>query len=1081
MKSRLLTISLAAAAFTVALPGSAQKVDAFPGMFVPEETNAQRVMQRAPLNKDKRLGTKVFGPAYIDYNRKRSFVHYYENSYELERVGPIFFDSTDNPDFPALYAVFAGAYNPDDGYYYAYKVKAYDLGITSAYQWLKVDPKSGESEIIATLDAHMHDRTFLYDMAYSIYDGEMYGLVQNDDGQVKSRIGLVDMTNSKVDDLVQLPEYYFAMAFDYEGNLFAVRWDYDKDGIVIGTRLDSFDKDWKVIKSQEIKVNGEAYKSYYQHGLDFDYSTGDLIWAATDNQGKQRMVRINPDNGQTTLYGNVGINECMIGIYVPYTTADHREAPAMVKDMSFTIDPQGQNNVTLTWTNPTTRWNRQPLNDLTSVVIYRDAHSGTPIGTVDATGKEGQQMSFTDKGATQGIHKYYIMGVNAKGEGVEAHVEAFVGRDVPGQVNDLTVKAINNARGVEVTWTAPTVGDSEGWFDKTITYDIERLPDNKKLATGLTEMKYEDKDIPEAQYYSYVITPVTSDGRGTPRTSDGVLAGGSLKVPFSTDFSSAPEAARFTSFDQFGVSNLFEYAPNNITPGTMVMRYFYNKSTNATLSSPRMNLTKGKKYRVDWHVTLGRYGHTFEDTYNHFRILGGTEPTYEAMNGNVLAEYKDFLSEKINESFVITHYFESPVDGDYCVGFNVATNDQARKEDWIYITEFSVSESPDNDLAVNSMVLPMLVSSNNDNAFDVEVYNNGANTQSKYKVEVGVSRLDGVFVPFASTEDVPAIEAYKTATVRVMGKPAVQGVQDLAARVVLEGDGAASNDMSELYTVDIADGPAYNHHIVDKATEWTATTLPINVYYTKSMSQSIYTTDMLGLTEEANKIAGLAWEYNSEIDVDNVKLQVYLSTTADDAYNANRAKMIADGHTLVYDGSVSLKAGDNQWMAISFPEKVYTLAKDKNLVVTIFAEESACNGTFPLFFHVFNSGSASPDADKFVHTLVARSEIDFSELATTPVYSYKEIPVLHIAMEGDTGVESIFAAGNNMAVRVAGNVAYFSSDVTNAAVYDMNGRMLRSFDVKNRNSVSLNLGKGIYMLKARNAEGVCKVVKFIVG
>jgi len=94
-------------------------------------------------------------------------------------------------------------------------------------------------------------------------------------------------------------------------------------------------------------------------------------------------------------------------------------------------------------------------------------------------------MEFTDKGAPQGIHKYYVIAVNDKGEGVETFIEAFVGRDVPGQVNDLTVKDKDNGKSVEITWTAPTVGASEGWFDSKITYDVERLPGNTKLATGL--------------------------------------------------------------------------------------------------------------------------------------------------------------------------------------------------------------------------------------------------------------------------------------------------------------------------------------------------------------------------------------------------------------------------------------------------------------------------------------------------------------------------------------------------------------------------------------------------------------------
>ena len=154
----------------------------------------------------------------------------------------------------------------------------------------------------------------------------MYGLVQNDDGQVKSRIGKVNLSNSEVYDLIQLDEYYLAAAFDYDGNLYAIRWDYNSEGNITGTRLDRFDMDFKVVDSKKVTVDGKAFMSYYQRGLDFDYTTGELIWAATNNEADQYTVRIEPETAATTNYGKVGFNEVMTGLHVPYTTAAHREA-----------------------------------------------------------------------------------------------------------------------------------------------------------------------------------------------------------------------------------------------------------------------------------------------------------------------------------------------------------------------------------------------------------------------------------------------------------------------------------------------------------------------------------------------------------------------------------------------------------------------------------------------------------------------------------------------------------------------------------------------------------------------------------
>lgn len=756
MNNKTKTLTLATVALMTAVSASAFKVTGFPERLMPTQNVTKAGIQKAPLNQEAKLGTKVFGYTAIDYDRARHFVNYYENRYDLEKLNTIYSEELDNIQSPDLYMINGGAYNPSDGYYYAYKVKYYTIGTTHSHQWLKVNPADGSWSVVAELENSFHNNTFLYDLAYSIYDDEMYGLVQNDDGQVKSRIGIVDMSNSALTDLIQLDNYYFAIAFNYDGDMYGIRWELDSNNIHKGTKLDVFDRDFKVVKTLPILVDGQEFISYYQHGLDFDHTTGDLIWAAVNNEGEQYMIRINPDTGATTNYGHPGINEVMCGLYVPYTTAAHREAPARAENLGFTIASDGSNNVTLSWTNPTTTWNRQTLSNLSSVRIYRDNHSGAPVGTVSASGKEGAQMTFTDQGAPTGVHTYYIIPVNDKGEGVEASLEAYVGHDVPGKVNDLSVTTTNSGKSVKISWKAPTTGASDGWFDTNITYDIDRLPDNVRVASGISALTYTDEDIAESKFYRYVVTPSTADGKGEPCTSDGILAGGSLTVPFSTGFGTTAEAERFLSFDPYGSRNLFQYSYNTNRAGTMAMKYECQTNNDATLSSPPMNLTKGKTYRVDWEFSLGRFGEAFEDIYHHFKVIAGTAPNAQDMS-TVLADYPDFLSVKIHEEFTLTTYFESPVDGDYYVGLNVCTNSADRKDDWIYVTGFSISESPADDLQAASIDCPLIISSNNDNYFDVEVYNNGANPQDKYRVEVGVLRLDGVFEPFASTEDVPAL------------------------------------------------------------------------------------------------------------------------------------------------------------------------------------------------------------------------------------------------------------------------------------------------------------------------------------
>lgn len=1083
MNAKLLSLTLAAAS-TLSAGAADVKVTAFPPTR-PESPQLQAKPMNAPLNQERKKGLKVFGTSYIDYNRSRSFVNYYENQFLLDRLSTVATaEEVQQSGIPDLYQVNAGAYNHDDGYYYAYKVKYYTIGITYSYQWLRVNPVDGTWEEVAKLDNHMHDRTYLYDLAYSPYDGEMWGLVQNSDGQVKSRVGIVNLANSEVTDLIQLPEYYFGISFDYEGNAFGIRWDYDPNdptGAVIGTRLDKFDKNFKVVSSLPVTVDGNPWKSYYQHGLDFDYTTGDLIWGATNNQGDQKMIRINPETAETVNLGGVGWNEVMLGLHVPFREAEDRQAPAIVKDLAFIINAQGDNAVTISWTNPSTQWNRQELTNLSSVKVYRDNMDGEPLTTLDATGKEGEKMEYEDKTASAGIHTYYVVACNAAGDGVSDSIEAFVGKDTPGPVNNITVETFDNGKSVKLKWDVPTIGDSEGWFDSSsLTYKVVRMPDNHVVTESTKLRILNDKNIEEAQFYTYVITPINNEGEGTPATSEGILAGQSIKIPFASKMDNQNEAARFSSFDHVGSTNLFSFNANNSKPGGLYSpTYYTSNSNNATIATPPLSVTEGKTYRVKWNFTICRHGSAMGEVEHHLAIIGGTELRRSSMT--VHEDFPKFISTKSIDDLEVTSYFVAPVTGDYYIGFNILSEiaNWQSLQPWVYMTGFEIIEVKDNDLQALSLDTPRYVSSTHYNDFRVSVHNVGLNEQSNYKVQVGVSRLDGAFIPFAETTDVPAVKSRETAEVVVSGAlPTGQGVQDLVGRVVLEGDQDPDNNDTDFNEVNFFEGEAYNYRADEEYSRWIVSTLPISVDDEYSASQTYYTTEMLGLDQDMNTISGLAWVYNSDIDINLEELKIWLSATDKDLFA--RKSFDRNDNRLVYDGKLSLPAGKSEWMRVSL-DNLFEIGKDQNLLVTISARESANTGTrqFPLQFHIWNDGNANFNAsDGLSHSFCysGAQPFDFSQDG----YIYEQLPVLYVAANGRTysSVECLGAAPADMlSVKIAGRTARVSGGASTIEVLDFNGRRVFAANVEGASSVTLPVAAGLYIVKVSDKEGNAAYVK----
>ncbi len=1082
LKHAFATLTFTVAA-TLSAGAAVNTVKAFPQRLMPtEKAQAQtNPVMRAPLNQERNKGLKVFGATLLDWDRVRHFSNWYDNEYMLEKLSWISKEDEQGIDrIRDLHMIHAGAYNPDDGNYYAYKVSYYTIGITYALQWLKVNPENGEWQIVSNLPNDMHNGDPLYDMAYSVYDSEMYGLVQNVDGQVKSRIGLMDLTDSSMSDYVQLDEYYFAIAFDYDGTLYGIRWDYDKndpEGRVTGTRLDEFDSNFKVKKSNPIRVDGQAFIPSYQHGLEFDYSTGDLIWGAVDTEGSQRMVRINPDTYETENLGKVGVYEVMIGLHVPFTTATDREAPARVADLKTVANTDGANTVSLSWTNPTTTWNRKALSNLTSVYVYRDNLQSEPVAKLDAVGMEGKAMTYTDATA-KGVHTYYIRAVNAKGLGVDDSIEGYAGHDVPGKVTNLQVQTIDNGLGVKISWDLPETGDSDGWYDKTtMKYTLTRMPGNTVVAKDITTTAYEDKNIEEAQFYSYIVTPSSADGEGTPCTSDGILAGASLKVPFATSFNTADEANRFTSLNSFGLSGAFQYEYNLVyKDGRNTPRYGYESSNNAMFATPSLNLAKGKKYRVKWSYMLCQTMFNNNIKHNHFRFVGGEGLSYDKLT-NVIADFTD-AADNAYTKITRSAYFESPVDGDYNIAFQILT-DNDNDAGWIYITDFSIVECPDNDLEVEKLDAAKYISKDNENYFDVTVLNNGANTQSAYKVEVGVQALNGTFTPFASTTDVPTLAPYESKVVRVKGNAGYNGIHDLQAHVVLEGDGNTINDFSELQEVEFMNGAAFNNTAVVKETVWADSSRPFQLYSTYSASQAIYPYGIFDFDKSKNEvyIGALAWEYKSEKDVDDTRIKVYLGTTDKEYYKSGKQKGIG-GQTLVYEGIVPISEGSH-WLMVNFSDNTFTLPAGKNLIVTVECEESAANGSFPVLFNVYNSPSADSDlVDNNVHSLRFDSNSPFS-YDSKDMWADTDLPILHVATGSQaTGIEA--APCDALKVRVQGRTAFVSGNVASLCLYDMNGRKLLNASVSNGQSVQLPVASGAYILRAADAQGNASVTKVII-
>ncbi len=237
-----------------------------------------------------------------------------------------------------------------------------------------------------------------------------------------------------------------------------------------------------------------------------------------------------PAHNWTLYVDNIGIMEVSA------------QVPAPVEALAVTPGAQGAQEATVTMTAPAAYASGDEMTSPVNVALYRN-DSATPCKSWNAV-EPGAGLSWTDTSfASAGTVTYRAVASNSHGAGEACEASAFVGVDLPGPVENLTLT--EGADGaVTLSWDAPAGGANGGWFDPSgLTYRVMRSIDVAELADGLAATSFTDRTISldRQELCYYLVWPVTADGRrGTyANTPLNVVLGPALRVPVSETFAGA--------------------------------------------------------------------------------------------------------------------------------------------------------------------------------------------------------------------------------------------------------------------------------------------------------------------------------------------------------------------------------------------------------------------------------------------------------------------------------------------------------------------------------------------------------------
>lgn len=1059
---------------------------------------------------DKALGTKIFATQLIDESKLRSWLYFYDkNPYNLNRLN-IF----DNEQGWQLNGILLGAWGGDN--YYCYYGKMNNLDNQMQWRGFKsfrtLDVNTGQlSEPIWDMTLGATDTNSglvvwdygsgsefnnLLDMTYDptsdlLYASEAYQKDANSDAV--TILYSVDKTTGQLSKVNTIEDQIQYFCFDMDGNMWAISpyWKEtgkDEKGNSVftfsGNYLTEYDSNFEPVDGMRFVLKDQYKNNIFatSYGsLGFNHSTGELYFTArvansATDQPYDKLMKIDPNTGKVLESNTFTSGNLIIGMYIPYYTADAREAAARVSDLKATPNANGEMNTVLSWTNPSKAWNGEDLSELAEVKIYRKnadftrcalsseeiyAHS-TEVGTVAATAENiGKAMTWTDTNPAEGINTYYVVPCRKSGEkGVPDSIRCAVGLDIPSVPTNFT--ATMSGENVQLTWETPVDGKNNGYINQAdLKYDIVRNPGDVKVASDVTGTSFIDESVAKVKRgkFTYTIVAKNSKGSSDAVDSKAIEAGLAPMVPVSYPINSEETAGQWTVFEKNGDGDVWQWHS---------WKSCYSVTTASGAGedwtiSPAVYLEKGKTYLFTskFHNNYAGTGHTLS------RYVG-TAPTLEGMT-TLIGQEKEYSSELGGDATAAVTYedkFTAPADGNYYFGFCAHENTGYDVLDFYGVEVEGVYT---HDLkAVELVTIGDDVASGDINLCNVTIKNNGMEEvpAKSYKIEIVQKMEDGDLV-VGTLEDTPLIRVESSADVQVKFSPVEEGDYEFAFRTIYDKDECAGNNVSEykkLKVMPFGESTPWTMIVTDDD-EWESSYFPFTYTDSDDGSQSIYTkADFAANNAGSNIIERIGYEYTGNISdalqVENVT--VWMAPTELNSFSDGVTDWVEESTmTKVFNGNITLYPGKGNLLSLQL-DTPYEMDPTKNLVICVEHQGAVTSG-FPCTWRVFNNSGAR-----------TRS-IRYWAPKASAKYTEKDAAVLFVGFRPErTGISEI----NNSTVADVYYNAETGKLVLNgsaANVFDLSGKLLRSFN--GGKEATLSLPAGMYIIKVRTADGSVQSVK----
>lgn len=933
--------------------------------------------------------------------------------------------------------------------YYAYETTLYANTLMPRAISV-VDVNTGEyttkREIVnSTTEAPL----ILDEMTYDPKTNRIFGL-HYDTSANKSYIYEIDRKTLDIALVATIDKVLFYTLAADNGSLYAVR----KGGMksyLSKIDISSINKTTKTCEYKDLG-NTNIYLGDFSQTMEFDKTTHRLWWMAQTSDGNAYLVELNPQTGAQIKKEFIDNEMQLLGMGIPYQyVADG--APSYPRAFKATADAKGALSAQLSWTTPSVNYLGAKLSALTGTKVYRNDQL---VYTSTET-TQGKSVAWTDRPSTDGYYIYKVVPYNAAGDGVYKEFAAYVGEDLPGAPQNVTLTT--HGGNAEITWAAPAEGQHGGYFDNaSVKYNVVRMPDNKVVVEGTTSLRATDA-VSVQKGYSYIVTAVNKKGVGASATSKTMSFGPEDSVPFTSPLTTQDDFDRWVTADKNNDGNTWTfYKPTQTTTYDRC-----DQNADDWLYTPALKFEKGKKYQVRYTYSSANWvtPDKHEQVMEQMKVWFCAEPIATGA-AKLIKETGEFHTAS-NIFLYGKDNFQTETTGSARIAFQACSE---ANHGQIYLKDVSIREYSTKDLSVQALTGSQLVNSQSQQTFTVDVRNEGSATVSDYRVLL----LNADNNEVLGEAKGKAVAKDETVEVAVDWVPGAEGTIKVVAKVELAGDTyPADNVLATPLEVKIsaADADKWLTLNTDNSWGWRFPFFMLDPY---SQCQALF------LEKEMQKkgieITGMRFLYNGKnADAYTFPARIGIkNTTRTDMLDEDggNAMFDEDGFTTVFDGNITIQGNANDLELVVNLDKPYKY-EGGNVIMKF-----EC----PLGTQYIKDSTKHPDwhmmeMDGNPHIAYCSGEDDGEN-----VWGELLMPFISIAYK-DNGAAGIFAIGGDKnGVTRSGDSLLFDECADEARLYSATGAFVASAQRANALSVA-GLAKGVYVLNLVK-EGKVQSLKVII-